>query len=30
MIFGNYKVNDRIQTQIENLKIEIVKETFDI
>lgn len=30
MIFGNYKVNDRIQTQIENVKIEIVKETFDI
>lgn len=30
MIFGNYKVNDRIQTEIENLKNEIVKETFDI
>lgn len=30
MIFGNYKVNDRIQTQIENSKIEIVKEMFDI
>lgn len=30
MIFGNYKVNDRIQTQIENVKIEIVRETFDI
>lgn len=30
MIFGNYKVNDRIQTEIENLKNEIVKETFDM